>query len=272
VSSRALLFVYVAIAAVASAGIVVGLTLDTRDVVHQPAKLSGKPPVPSNLPGPSGKQIEQAFREWPNGSISTMQQLGLRYPKDALVQYYRGIALLWDGYTSDAESALESAKKLGRNTPLQGKADNVLHPSFYAPQTGPPFYPVYSPIGKNPLLEQGSRLQTEGHQVSAEKLYSQAVRKDPNNVEALVAQAVALFDEDNLTPAFSRLGPLTQRFPKSQIPHYYFGLLLAWTANPQGAVSQFKKAYQLDPTSQFGKAAKRFLDGIESAQASASRG
>lgn len=194
-----------------------------------------------------------------------MQRLGLQYSDNALVQFYRGIALLWAGYPSDAQTALESAKKLGRDTPIQGRADNILHPQFFQPQSGSN-YPVFISISGNPLLRKGSVLQAQGHQISAEKMYSKAVKQNPKDIEALVAQAVGRFDEDNLNPSFSLLGPLTARYPKSQLAHYYFGLLLAWTTNEQPAIKQFERAFELGPTTEIGKQAKNFLSGIAAAQ------
>ncbi len=176
--SRALLFVYVGIAAILSAAIVVGLTLDTRTVAHQPHGLVGKPPVPKNLPGPAGPQIEVAFKDWPHGSIDTMQRLGLQYSGNALVQFYRGIALLWAGYPSDAQTALESAKKLGRDTPIQGRADNILHPQFFQPTSGSN-YPVFIPLSGTRCSRRGRELQAQGHQISAEKLYRRPPGRTP---------------------------------------------------------------------------------------------
>jgi len=104
-----------------------------------------------------------------------MQRLGLEYlggrtPKEreqsALVQYYRGVALLWAGYPSDAQTALEKAKSLGRDTVIQGRADNLLHPEYFQPGQGPP-YPVFIPTTNDKLLRQGSALQQQGKQASA---------------------------------------------------------------------------------------------------------
>ena len=270
--SRAPVYIAVCVAALVAAAVVVGLTLDTRTTPHQPKAASGKPPVPQGLTGSVGQQIESAFRDWPHGSISTMQRLGLQYAggdtpaareKSAIVQYYRGVALLWAGYPSDAQTALEKAKSLGRDTIIQGRADNLLHPDYFQPGQGPP-YPVFIPTRPNTLLRRGSLLQQQGRQVSAERVFAKAAKEQPGNVEAQVAKAVALFDEDNLTPAFSNLGPLTAKFPKSQIVHYYLGYLLAWTAQGQQAVSQFEKTVELGPTTKVGKAAKQFLEGIAS--------
>jgi tetratricopeptide (TPR) repeat protein len=264
--------VYLIVAAVALvvAGIVVGLTLDTRTTPHQPQAASGKPPVPQGLSGKLGEQIETAFRDWPSGSISTMQRLGLQYSggktpaarqRSAIVQYYRGVALLWAGYPSDAQSALEKAKTLGRDTIIQGRADNLLHPEYFQPTDGPP-YPVFIPSARNKLLERGSRLQQQGRQASAERVFAKAAKQQPDNVEAL--------DEDNLTPSFSNLGPLSARFPKSQVVHYYLGYLLAWTAQGQQAIDQFETTVKLGPKTEIGKAATKFLAGIASSQDSGS--
>ena len=45
-SSRLSLYVAVGVACLVAAGVVVGLTLDTRTTPHQPKAVAGKPPVP----------------------------------------------------------------------------------------------------------------------------------------------------------------------------------------------------------------------------------
>jgi tetratricopeptide (TPR) repeat protein len=264
------MYLNVAIAAVASAALVVGLTLDTRTTPHQTSAIPGKPPVPKNLPLPAGPKIEAAFARWPHGSLDAMQRLGIEYAQrdttahrhtSALVEYYRGFALFWAGYPTDAESALELAKKLGRNTPIQGLADTFLHPDYFQPPSGPS-YPVFVPLNHDALLEQGSQLQQQGHQVSAEAVYRKAARLHPTDDEAQVAVGVALFDEDNLNLAFGHLGPLTAQFPKSQVVHYYLALLLAWTAQGDKAVKQFEQVVKLGPGTQLGKTATNALRSI----------
>lgn len=267
-SHRLRVYLNIGVAVIVAVGVVVGLTLDTRTDVTQPKVFPGKPPVPTGLPAPVGGRIEEAYREWPHGSINLLQQLGLEYSKSALVQYYRGFALMWAGYNSDAAAALQDAKTLGRNTIIQGRADNLLHPQYYQPPSGAP-YPVFQPLEANPLLSQGSALQQEGHQESAETLYARAARKDPNDAEARVAAAVGLFDEDNVTPSFAALGELTARFPKSQVVHYYLGFLLAWTNQASLAVTQFEDTVKLGPKTTLGKAATSFLEGVAKSGANA---
>ena len=269
-SPRARVYLTVATATAAMVGVVVGLTLDTRTDPVQPKPFSGKPPVPTALTGRAGAAIEQAFREWPHGSIDEFQKLGLEFPKNAIVQFYRGVALLWAGYPTDAESALELAKKLGTNTIIQGRADDLLHPNFFEPTSGAP-YPVFEPVEPNTLLEQGSTLQAEGHQESAERLYARAARLDPDDAEAQVAVGVGLFDEADLTPSFSKLDSVMKRFPRSQSAHYYLGYLLAWTRRGSAAVTQFEQAVRLGPTTELGKESTRLLEGIAQAAGAAAK-
>jgi tetratricopeptide (TPR) repeat protein len=222
-------------------------------------------------------QILAAFKSWPNGSIEAMQRLGLQHlggdtPKEryisAVVQYFRGVALDWAGYPIDGNSALDRAKTLGKNTMIHNEADALNHRGFL--QTGPPFYPVFQPSVRNSLLEQGSRLQVEGHQVSAEHVYAKAANLHPKDVEARVAEAVGLFDEGNLLPTFSRLGPLVKANPRSQVARYYFGLVLAWTGQSSDAIAQFKQTVRLDPKSPVGKQAEAILAGIAKNEATGS--
>src|SRR5262249_58595112 len=209
---------------VTGSGEVRGVTFESGD---NPPKLHpqpGKPPLPKSLPGPVGGEIMTALANWPHGSVPTLERLGQQHPKSPLVQLYRGIGLLWAGYTNEAEQALEQTKKLGRDTQWEIAADNILHPQYFGG------YPVFAPISRNPLLQQGSHLQAQGHQHSAERVYQRAARRAPDDDEAQVAAAVGRFDKDNLSASFSRLGPLTRRFPSSQVVRFYLGLLLAWTA------------------------------------------
>ena len=260
-SERAQLALTVAAAAVAAVGAVVGITLATRD---HPASLHpqpGKPPVPKAIPGPYGAQIRQALVDWPHGSLDTLQKLELAHPKRPEVQFYFGLALLWAGYTDQASQALETVKKkgIGYDTPWEVLADNILHPQFA------PNYPIFQPIRPNALLERGFRLQAQDKQHAAERLYLRAAKENPNDDQSQVAAAVGAFDKDDLNASFGRLGPLTARFPKSQIVRFYLGELLAWTDQRGAAITQFRKAVALGPSTELGKSAKEFLTRVNGA-------
>jgi predicted Zn-dependent protease len=257
-SKRLQIWLTVAVTALVAAGAVVGITLATRQTPEQPKALADKPPLPSSaLPTPANDEIRSAYGDWPNGTVETMERLGRDYPKDPVVQLYRGIALVWAGYNNEAEAVLRRAKKVGKDTPWEIQADSVLHPQYLVN------YPVFRPLEANLLLEQGSRLQQQGRQHSARRVYERAARAEPGNDEAAVAAAVARFDKDNLNASFSRLGPLTRKFPKSQSVRFYLGLLLAWTAQRDPAIAQFEKAVALGPKTELGRGAAEFLRNVQ---------
>ena len=257
-STRLQIALTVAAVAVAAAGGVIGITLETRDNPSKLHPLAGAPPVPATIPGKAGPALTRAFATWPHGSISALERIGQDYPRDPIAQLYLGVGLLWAGYTHEASQALEQVKKkgVGYDTRWELAADNILHPQYF---TGDP---IFSPTKPNLLLEQGSRLQAQGHQHSAEAVYLKAAQAAPNDDEAQVAAGVGLFDKSNLTPAFARLGPLTQRFPRSQIVRFYLGLLLAWTGQRDPAVVQFKKAIALGPNTPLGRNARQFVERV----------
>jgi tetratricopeptide (TPR) repeat protein len=262
-SSRLRVRVLVAVVAAAAVGIVLGVTLATRETPPKRVAHAGKPPLAKVLPTPEAAKIRAAYKTWPHGSLNEMVALGADYPHDPVVQLYLGIALIWSGYDANAEASLKAAKKWGRNTSIEIQADSLLHPQYF------PDDPIFTPTSDNPLLERGSKLQQEGHQHSAEALYERAVRKNPNDVEALVAQAVGRFDKDNLNASFSQLGPLTQRFPKSQLVRYYLGYLLAVTGQGDAAVVQFQKTVALGPKTVLGQNAEAFLVKLKQAATAA---
>jgi predicted Zn-dependent protease len=128
------------------------------------------------------------------------------------------------------------------------------NPPKLHPQPGKP------PVPKS--LERGARLQAQGHQHSAERLYLRAARLAPRDDEAQVAAAVGRFDKDDLAASFSKLGPLTRRFPRSQVVRFYLGLLSAWTGQRDEAVTQFEKTVVLGPKTQLGRAAQTFIERV----------
>jgi len=260
-SDRLQLALTVAAAALAAIGLVVGITLATRD---HPGKLHaqpGKPPVPKAVPGAYGTEIRQALADWPHGSLETLQKLELAHPRSAPVQFYFGLALLWAGYTSDASEALQTVKHkgVGYDTVWEVEADNLLYPQ-YAPN-----YPVFQPVADGTpiaLLRRGSQLQEEDQQHAAEKLYLRAAARYPNDVQAQVAAAVGAFNKGDLGASFGKLGPLTARFPKSQIVRFYLGELLAWVNERDKALTQFRKAVALGPTTSLGRYAEEFIKQV----------
>jgi Flp pilus assembly protein TadD len=88
----------------------------------------------------------------------------------------------------------------------------------------------------------GIALQRLGKPISAERQFAAAARLAPDDPEALTAAAVGRFTKDDPARAFSRLGPLTRRFPHSTTVRFHLGLLLIWIGDLQGAKHQLSLA------------------------------
>jgi Flp pilus assembly protein TadD len=111
-------------------------------------------------------------------------------------------------------------------------------------------------------LYYGVALQRAGRRVSAQRAYDAAMRAAPGAVEPLVAAAVARFDKDQPELAFSRLGPLTRRFPHSASVRFHLGLLLLWTGQLPEARRQLRLAQRAEPGSPLAREAGRWLERL----------
>jgi tetratricopeptide (TPR) repeat protein len=252
-------------AAVAAGGIVVWVVLATGTSPPQPKTQCKTAPQPLIVPGVSSSAVETgvraSFAAWPDGILGRLELLARDHPRDAVVRFNYGIALLCRGYLTDATQAFQAAKSSGRDTFYEMRADEILHPQFFQPPDG--LYPLFQPLGSDPLLERGSVEQREGHQHSAEALFARAARLHPEDAQAQVAAAVGLFDEDHLTTSFSRLGKLSQRFPDSQSVHFHLALLSAWVGLRADAEKQFRLALGLGASTTLGKQAATFVKQLE---------
>jgi tetratricopeptide (TPR) repeat protein len=249
-------------AAVAAAVVVAGVVYATRQDSPQPKTLC-RAPAALVVPGVGSKNadaVRAAFERAPEHAARILQPLAEANPDDPVVLFNQGTALYCAGYLNDAEQAFRRAKKAGRDTYYEVKADNLLHPQFFAPKEGG--YPIFEYWGHDPLLIQGRLQQRQYHQESAERLYARAAKLHPDDADAQVAAAVGRFDMDDLSASFSRLGPLVERFPRSQSVRYHLGLLLAWTGQRQLAVKEFRAARALGPDTRFGRESDTFLRGL----------
>jgi tetratricopeptide (TPR) repeat protein len=246
-------------AALAAAAVVAGVVYATRQDPAQPKALcqSPKPVIVPSVGSKNADAVRVAFAHGPKAAARELEPLAQRNPDDPVVAFNDGTALYCAGYVQDAVQAFRQAKKAGRDTFYEVQADNLLHPQFF--QQG---YPPFQYYGHVPLLVQGEIQQRQYHQETAEKLWARAARLRPNDPEAQVAAAVGRFDMDNLSASFSRLGPLTKRFPRSQSVRFHLGLLLVWTGQRDLAIAEFRKAVALGRTTPLGKDAERFLKGI----------
>ena len=157
--------------------------------------------------------------------------------------------------------------------------DDFLHPTFA------PGLPLFVPVEPFPAmlanrspgeqlallahlrtkvgrLHYGAALQRVGRPLSARRVFDDAVRLAPADPETLTAAAVARFDKDRPALAFSRLGPLTRRFPQAQTVRFHLGLLLVWSGDAEGDKRQLRRVRALGPETRLGREAKRFLDRL----------
>jgi hypothetical protein len=84
-------------------------------------------------------------------------------------------------------------------------------------------------------------------------------------VEAQVAAAVGRFDKARPAEAFSRLGPLTRRFPSRATVRFHLGLLRLWSGEVKEAKRQLLRATRVEPGSALAGEAKRYLDELRKA-------
>lgn len=249
--------VIVAVIALVAAAAVAGVVYATRQDPAQPKALCKKRPAVQVVPGvtsPYLAAVRKAFTKSPDAAARELEGLANEHPKDAVVQFNEATALLCAGFVNEASQGYRRAKKAGRNTYYEVKADNFLHPQYF--DQG---YPPLQYQGNDPLLIEGQVAQRLYHQHTAERLWAKAARLHPNDPDAQVAAAVGRFDMDNLSASFSRLGPLVTRFPKSQSVRFHLGLLLAWTGQRTLAVKEFTATRKLGAKTPLGMDAEKFL-------------
>jgi predicted Zn-dependent protease len=251
----------VGLLAVLAAGIVVGVVYATHQSPSQPTaqcKQSPKAFIVPGTPTANVAAVRAAFAQKPIAAARALEPLAFEAPNDPVVQFNYATALYCAGFTADAVQAYRAAKTAGRDTYYEIQSDLLLHPQYFT-QGG---YPPFLSESHDPLLVQGAILQRDGHQHSAEKVWAKAARLHPKSDQAQVAAAVGLFDMDNLSASFSKLGPLVRRFPKSQSVRYHLGLLLAWTGQRDQSITEFRLARSLGPKTPLGREAGKLLGGL----------
>lgn len=225
-------------------------------------------------------RVGLAYAAWPTGTVSRLTQLAGLHPRSAVVQLNLGTALYWSR-RAGSEAAWRSAAELEPDTAYAVTAGDLLYPEYapklpiFVPAERPPAGVVAlqgKPARQLALLERAARgdtvrdilyygvaLQGLRKQRSAERAYARAARIAPDNAEAQVAAAVGRFDKAQPAAAFSRLGPLTRRFPKAATVRFHLGLLLLWSGQLAAARSQLERARAVEPGSPLAREAQRYL-------------
>jgi tetratricopeptide (TPR) repeat protein len=228
-------------------------------------------------------QVGAAVAEWPESTVTDLRALAAERGGDATVRLHLGTALYCDGRRAEAEAEWRAAKLAEPDSLLAVRASDYLNPQYPVPGI-PVFVPGFAyPSGlagrpparqlevlrrraraDNPRakLLYGIALQRLGRQLSAERQYAAAARLAPDDPEAQAAAAVGRFDKDRPSAAFSRLGPLSRRFPQAATVRFHLGLLLLWLGQVDEGQRQLERARRLEPGSPIAREAKRFLDRL----------
>ena len=175
-----------------------------------------------------------------------------------------GLALFWRRDDEAALAAWRQAKRLEPDTPSAVRAGDLLHPD--SPRGLPQFEPsqrAERTRAVRRLIVRGVRLQASGRPVSAERLFARAAKLAPGDPDAQVAAAVGLYDKDDPSRAFARLGPLVRRFPQAQTVRFHLGLLSIWLGAFGQARKELRLALAKNEKSNYGKEARLLLKRLE---------
>jgi tetratricopeptide (TPR) repeat protein len=214
-----------------------------------------------------------ALARWPRSSTRALEALAREHPRSAFARLHVGLARYWEGELAAAQEAWREAERVEPDSLSAIRAEDLLHPEFARGRPAfTPSFPLPRHLRGLPLPEVVAALERRGHDVrsllylgvaeqrlgrpvSARKAYDRAARLAPDDPEALTAAAVARFDKDDPAAAFSRIGPLSRRFPGAATVRYHLGLLLLWT----GRVREGKRQLGLVKRSPLEMEAKRLL-------------
>jgi tetratricopeptide (TPR) repeat protein len=228
-------------------------------------------------------KLGAAFAAWPN-SLDRVEQLGALYPRSSLVQLHVGFARFWAG-RGGAVEAWREARDAEPDTPYAVRAGDFLESDFA------PGLPILvtdaelpSELAELPPVEQldalreraeggplearllyGVALQNLGRPVSARRVYAAAAEAFPDEPEALVADAVGRYTKRQPAAAFSRLGPLSRRFPGAATVRFHLGLLLLWQKDVDEAKRQLRLARDAEPGSFVARRATLYLNELAEA-------
>jgi hypothetical protein len=229
-------------------------------------------------------EVGAALASWPADTVRRLETLAAEHPRSALVALHLGLALYWSRRDQEAETAWRGAERVQPDSSYAVRAADFLHPRF-APGL-PTFVPAFEPParirelsparqvaaleraaragGAHAKLLYGVALQRLGRPLSAEREFAAAASESPSDPEARAAAAVGLFDKDDPSKAFSRLGPLVRVFPHAQTVRFHLGLLLLWMAEVPKAREELQKARAEGPETPLGQQASAYLHALGS--------
>ncbi|HEY7708082.1 MAG TPA: tetratricopeptide repeat protein [Gaiellaceae bacterium] len=209
----------------------------------------------------------EAISAWPDGSLERLEELARQHPKSGAVLFHLGLARFWSGDTNGAVDAWRATQAQDPDSAFAIRAGDLLFrrsppglptfvPGFRGPETvramdAPRQLAALRRMARRPdaraKLLYGVALQRIDRPVSARREFAEAARLAPNDPDALVADAIGRFDKEHPDRAFSRMGPLTRRFPDEGTVRFHLGLMLLWLGDVDEARRQLQQAASLKP-------------------------
>lgn len=227
-------------------------------------------------------EVGKALATWPDGSLARLEELASAHPRSGAVLFHLGLARFWDGDSDGALAAWRLTRQQDPDTAYAVRASDLVFRAF--PPGRPTFVPSFRTdpaIARLPPARQlaalartarradvrakllyGVALQHLERPLSAQKQFAAAARLAPTNPETLVADAVGRFDKARPDQAFSRLGPLTRRYPKAATVRFHLGVMLLWLSQLDEARRQLRLAARLGK-SPLAREARRLLARLE---------
>ncbi|MES1248307.1 MAG: tetratricopeptide repeat protein [Actinomycetota bacterium] len=245
--------------------------LATAAKLLQEGKRARAAAVFARYPGSVQAQIGAAFAAWPKGSLDAVRHLLVLHADDPVVNLHYAIALYWSGRNADAEKQFEAVDSKFPDSPSSVDAEDILYAGRYASGLPHMIAPVAIPSGRT-IGEQLAKARTPlvrgviewylERRVSARRALNEAARAAPDDPMVQTLDAVAYYSKRNPTAAFSRLGPLTGRFPKAAVVRLHLAELLLWQKQVAKARVQLRAAVADEPTSVYAEQAKELLSAL----------
>jgi tetratricopeptide (TPR) repeat protein len=229
--------------------------------------------------------VGAAVAAWPIETRERLEDLAEEQPRSAVVQLNLGLLSLAEGDVDAARQAWREAERREPDSPAALRAEDLLNPR------SPPGRPVFvsarvragealaralasgleAPLAQaaaqarrgdaNAWLRVGLAYQQLGRRESARAAFDRAAAAEPGSLEPQVAAAVARYDKDDPSRAFSRLGPLASRNGQSGLVRFHLGLMLLWLPNVEEARRQLGLARKAGGF--YGRQAARILAQLD---------
>jgi tetratricopeptide (TPR) repeat protein len=234
-------------------------------------------------PGSVEAAVGAAIAAWPDETRETLEAIVAENPESGVALLNLGLVRVTEGDVEGAQADWRRVLEEDPDSPAALRAEDLLNPN--SPPGRPQFFVGSYPEELRSMgiderittltrraqrsdtaaawLLLGSTLEQAGHLVGAERAYDRAVEADPESVDAKVAAAVGRFDKGDPSEAFSRLGPLAERYPRAAVVRYHLGLMLLWLPDLEEAKRQLALAREAAPDGFYGRQADRLLDRIE---------